>query len=205
MAALKDELVDCGPILPGTLVTVRRPLKDTGKPRRKDAGVSHMLSYNVKGRNSTMYVRSEDYAAVARMVEAYGKARDMVVEAGLRMLDSCREHGVEQALKIWKEAAEDSARGHDVALDVKRALRVLRRSRDGWKSKALKRRAEESKLKITIRDLLSSREKWRAEALDSRKAVELARTEASKLAADVASLERRIGTMGDDKKKLNAG
>jgi hypothetical protein len=103
-------------------------------------------------------------------------------------------------LKIWEEAAEDSARGHDVALDVKRALRVLRRSRDGWKSKALKRRAEESKLKITIRDLLSSREKWRAEALDSRKAVELARTEASKLAADVASLERRIGTMGDDKK-----
>jgi hypothetical protein len=159
-----------------------------------------MLSYNVKGRNSTMYVRSEDYAAVARMVEAYGKARDMVVDAGLRMLDSCREHGVGQALKIWEEATEDSARGLDVALDVKRALRVLRRSRDGWKSKALKRRAEESKLKITIRDLLSSREKWRAEALDSRKAVELARTEASKLAADVASLERRIGTMGDDKK-----
>lgn len=168
MEALMKRLAATGPMLPGTLVTMKRPLKDGSRHRRKGAGVTHMLSYNLRGRNSTMYVRQEDYDCVAAMVANYNGARDIVGELGLAMVAKCREVGVPEAFAVWNSLMATQTLSQDRAAEA-RQMRELHRSRDTWKSSAMARARVIARQKVTIRDLSVSRDKWRRLALAGRR------------------------------------
>lgn len=170
MKKLMSALVEMGPILPGTLVTTQRPLKEGDRRRRKDAGTIHMLSYNVKGRNSSMYVKREDYAAVAKMVANYSQARALFFEIGLETVSACRQDGVEAVAEAWHSQMKNIEHKASAGKVAARPSKVLERSRDTWKNKAKERQAELEKNRITTRDLSASRDKWRTEALGLRKA-----------------------------------
>lgn len=199
MKELMAKLVNLGPILPGTLVTLRRPLKDGVRHRRKDAGTSHMLSYNVKGHNSTMYVKGGDYAAVASMVENYNQARDLIIELGLEMVAACRQEGVEHAGATWVKQMGDIAANTGGVVSEARQVRVLGRSRDSWKASSTRRAGEIAQLRVTIRDQRASRDKWRMEALASRRKAKADTEELERLKSEAQALALRLAT--DSKKK----
>jgi len=202
MKELLEMLVGIGPILPGTLETRQRQLKNVERRRRKDAGTFHVLSYSVKGHNSSMYVKAADRAAVAGMVANYSRARDLIIELSLKMVSACRQEGVEHAAAAWvkqmHEMAAKTKRGEDEA----RRLRVLGSSRDTWKASSTRRAEEVARQRVTIRDQRASRDKWRAEALASRRKAKADTGEIGKLTSEVKKLERLVE---DAKKKPTKG
>lgn len=201
MTKLMKSLVDIGPILPGTLETRQRPLKDVERRRRKDAGTFHVLSYSVKGHNSSMYVKRADYAAVAGMVANYSQARDLIIELGLEMVSACRQDGVEHAVTTWRERMGKLTHKKDQCVSVARRLRVLDRSRNTWKASSTKRAKEIAKQKVTIRDQSASRDKWRTEALTARRKAMADAQEIRKLKSEVQALA--LQSLADSKKNDN--
>lgn len=200
--AVKDsmeKLVHIGPILPGTLETRQRPLKDVERRRRKDAGTFHVLSYSVKGHNSSMYVKATDYAAVAGMVENYSRARDLIIELGLEMVAACRQEGIEHAAAAWAQQMGEIAANTGGVVSEARQVRVLGRSRDSWKASSTRRAGEIAQLKVTIRDQRASRDKWRTEALASRRKAKADAEELGRLKSEAQALALRLAT--DSKKK----
>jgi len=199
MKGLIKRLAGIGPILPGTLETRQRPLKDVERRRRKDAGTFHVLSYSVKGHNSSMYVKQADHAAVAGMVANYGQARALIIELGLETLSACREKGVGHAVAAWREGMEELTPKEDLRAGVARRLRVLERSRDTWKASSARRAKELARQKVTIRDQRASLDKWRAEALAARRGAKANAKDMKKLKSEVEALRQR--SLADSKKK----
>ena len=69
----------------------------------------------------------------------------------------------------------------------------LRRSRDNWKQKYLKVKAEIKRFKNRAYDLEKSRERWKAEAASRQRQVEALQAEVERLKAQVAESEDRSG------------
>jgi len=199
---LITELKKIGPVLPGTLVTVTRPLKEGTSRRGKGAGVSHMLSYNVKGRNSSLYVKDKDYAVVAEMVANYKRMRDLIFEIGLEMVSVCRQGNFTDAATAWQEQMKALEPKTGEKGGVVQQLRVIGQSRNRWKAKAGTRQKELEKNRISIRDLDASRDKWRAEALAAREAAENSRKTNRRLKQELAIAKKNGQSRTSPKKRL---
>lgn len=202
MKKLLTKLVKIGPILPGTLVAVQRPLKAGVRHRAKGAGVSHMLSYNVKGRNSSLYVKDKDRAAVAEMVANYKQMRDLIFEIGLEMVSICRQGNCAAAVTAWREQMEALSPNADEKDGTVQQLRVLGQSRSRWKAKAGERKKELGKNRITVRDLGASRDKWRTEALAARKAAVNAQKTERRLKQELAHAKKNGQSRMSPKNRL---
>lgn len=189
MKALMRELTAVGPLLPGTLVTIERPLKGAARTRRKGAGLTHMLCYNLRGRNSSMYVRPGEYQQVAAMVANYKRARELVGELALAMVATCRQEGAATAATVWAkhQAAAAESVPPPAAAASGRQWRAVRRSRDTWKLGAMARTRTIARQKVTIRDLTRSRERWRQEARKVRRQARAAAQELSRLRMALAA------------------
>lgn len=192
MRGLLKELAGIGPILPGTLETRQRPLKDTGRRKRKNAGVFHVLSYSVKGHNSSMYVKNEDIVAVAEMAANYSRARELIIEIGLKMVSACRDNGVSRAVAAWDGLMPKAVRGDEGGGSGARQLRVLQKSRDKWKGSSLKHSKELAGQRVANRDLSASRREWKSKAMYARRKAKEDAAELRKLKSQIAELELKL-------------
>ena len=160
------------PILPGT---VTKQYKICGKPNcrcvDKDNPQKHpsfQFSYTLENKKSTVYVKKLEVEVARKMTESYKNLRKIITAISLEAVKTTRKHGAEKASEIM-QLAFDKARSKAVSGKIESGkLRDAKISRNSWKNRALRRKRELDKHKITIRDLADSRKKWRNQTLKLR-------------------------------------
>ena len=139
--------------------------KDKDNPRMH--GPYYRLSFNLKGRNSSIFVPEKDAPAIEEMTKNYRDARSSLQDLGLEMLDLYRHHGREGMLSRHIDMVNQVVCKKTGGKPPSGVLRDLRISRDNWKSKAMERQTTLEKNRIKIRDLTTSRTKWKKRAMDA--------------------------------------
>lgn len=160
------------PLLPGTIT---KQYKTCGKPNcrcmNKENPQKHpsfQFSYTLESKKSTVYVKKSEVEIARKMTDSYKKLRKIITAISLETVKITRKHGTEEASEIMR-LAFDKARSKVLGGKTESGkLRDTKVSRDSWKNRALKRKRELDKQKITIRDLADSRKKWRNQTLKLR-------------------------------------
>ena len=166
------DFLNLKPLLPGT---VTKQYKICGKPNcrcmNKENPQKHpsfQFSYTLENKKSTVYVKKSEVEVARKMTDSYKKLRKTITAISLETVKITRKHGAEKASEIM-QSAFDKARSKAVGGKTESGkLRDAKISRDSWKNRALKRKRELDKQKITIRDLADSRKKWRNQTLKLR-------------------------------------
>jgi hypothetical protein len=93
---IKKELLDLGPMLPGSLSqqwnvcgTPGCKCKDSRNPVRH--GPYYQLSFSVKGKSSTLFVRSDEVQAVQIRIQRYRRFKELVMALTQAYVDLARE------------------------------------------------------------------------------------------------------------------
>jgi len=172
-AQIKASL-ELGPVLPGTLeerynVCGKAGCRCKDKINPRKHGPYYHLSYSLKGRNSTVFVRRDDAATVREMTENYRKARSNTQELALATVETFRKKGLEKTLNEYARLTNEESCGKTGAALGSGMLRKLRVSRNKWKAKALSRRSDLEKQRVRIRDVDQSRKKWKTKAVKAQK------------------------------------
>ncbi len=154
-------------MLPGTLeehynVCGKAQCRCKDKTNPKKHGPYHRLSYNLRGKNSSISVKKEDAAAVKEMTDNYREARSNMQELSLSMVALYRENGLQDMLCKHNQMVESEKCRQKGEKPISRTMLEACSSRDKWKTKALERQAEISRLSVNIRDVENSRDKWKA-------------------------------------------
>lgn len=171
MKAQIKYLLSAKPILPGTLEKhynicgkVGCRCKDKVNPQKH--GPYYRLSYNVKGKNSSIFVHKKDAEIVKKMTENYKRSRSNTQDLSLELIQSYRQEGLKGMLRKYAKLTEQESRKKLSAKLESAVLRDTRVSRDNWKNKALERQAALGKSRVKIRDIEKSRNNWKNKALD---------------------------------------
>ncbi len=175
-------LLSAKPILPGTLAEhynvcgkVVCRCKDKINPRKH--GPYYRLSYNVKGKNSSIFVRREDAKVIKEMTENYKKSRSNTQELSLEMIEAYRRKGLQGMLAKYAKLIERENRKKISAKPEAAVLRNTRISRNNWKNKALERQAILGENRVKVRDIEKSRNNWKNKALEAQKKLKSAQYE----------------------------
>lgn len=139
------------PFIPGTLEE-----RCNKNKKGEEYGPYFRLSYNLKGKNSSMFVKKENVDQIKEFVGNYKKLREYTMEEGLKNVELLQKKGIETLLKKYQYSK----------LCPGSEPKNIQLSRDNWKSKALKRQGILARQKVTIRDLKKSRENWKHKFLE---------------------------------------
>lgn len=191
------------PVLPGTLEKRYNVCgkagcccKDKDNPRKH--GPYYRLCYNLKGKNSSIFIPEQDALAIMEMTNNYRNARSNIQDLGLEMLELYHQNGLEGMLNKYHSMVDRVICKKSGGKPESGVLRDLRISRDKWKNKALERKTVQDKNRIKIRDLSVSRDNWKNKAMttqDREKALQTELADAKKL------LKRSIAETEETKKK----
>jgi len=99
IARIKAQLVNLGPVLPGSLSkqwnvcgSPRCKCKDPQRPRRH--GPYFQLSYTLCGKSSTLFVKPADVAEVQRRIQRYGEFKQLCAALVGAYIREIRQQGV---------------------------------------------------------------------------------------------------------------
>jgi hypothetical protein len=152
--SIRKEIREIGPVLPGSLETFYNVCgkpgcrcKDKQNPQKH--GPYYRLSYSLAGRNSSIFVKNDDFDKVKELVENYRKLRELTLELALANLDSVKQVGITETLKLSQHVSDLTPKAD-------------------WKSKCRQKSDLLRAAMVKIRDLTSSRDKWRQECLQLR-------------------------------------
>lgn len=153
--SIRKEISEIGPVLPGSLETFYNvcgkpgcQCKDKQNPQKH--GPYYRLSYSLAGRNSSIFVKNNDYEKVKVLVDNYRKLRELTLNLALANLDSIKQVGITETLKLSQ---------HTTSTDSPKV---------NWKSKCRHKSDLLRAAMVKIRDLTKSRDKWRQECLQLR-------------------------------------
>ena len=95
---LKRKLIDLGPILPGSLSeqwnvcgTPGCKCKDTVNPQKH--GPYYQLSFSVKGRSSSMFIKKKDVVEARKRVKRYQEFKGLTMDLVQAYVDLIRTEG----------------------------------------------------------------------------------------------------------------
>jgi hypothetical protein len=98
LARLKKKILDLKPFLPGSLSvqwnvcgTPGCRCRDKVKPRRH--GPYYQLSFTVKGKSSTMFIRKQDLAEVRKRIRRYQQFKKLTQDVVQASVDLARKQG----------------------------------------------------------------------------------------------------------------
>ncbi len=93
---IKKQILELGPILPGSLSeqwnvcgTLGCKCKDPRKPIRH--GPYYQLSYSVKGRSSTLFIRPDEVQEARRRIQRYQRLKGLVMALTQAYVDLARK------------------------------------------------------------------------------------------------------------------
>jgi hypothetical protein len=93
---IKKQILDLGPMLPGSLSeqwnvcgTLGCKCKDPQKPIRH--GPYYQLSFSVKGRSSTLFIRPDEVAEARRRTKRYQRFKELVMALTQANVDLARK------------------------------------------------------------------------------------------------------------------
>jgi hypothetical protein len=96
---IKVRLVGLGPVLPGSLSRQWNVCGSPGcrckapkHPRRH--GPYYQLSYTLRGKSSTVFVRAEDVAEVRRRIRRYGEFKQLCGVLVAAYIEEMRQQGI---------------------------------------------------------------------------------------------------------------
>lgn len=167
-------LLQAKPMLPGTLeehynVCGKAQCRCKDKVNPQKHGPYYRLSYSLKGKNSSLFVKREDAPAVREMTDNYRESRSNIQHLALSLVDLYRQDGLQGMLDKYEEILDMETSIKNGAKPASRTLRETRSSCDKWKAKALERKLELDKMAVKIRDLEKSRAKWKGKAAEAKK------------------------------------
>lgn len=98
---IKKKILNLGPFLPGSL---SKQLNVCGTPgckcRRKKNPQKHgpyyQLSFSVKGKSSTLFIKKEDLPEVRKRQRRFKKMKELVTELTQANIDFARQEGVKE-------------------------------------------------------------------------------------------------------------
>jgi len=163
-------LLEAKPLLPGSLeehynVCGKAQCRCKDKVNPQKHGPYYRLSYSLKGKNSSVFVKKEDAPAIKAMTENYRESRSNIQHLALAMIELYRQEGLQGMLDKYEEALDVEISRKNGDRPASRTLRETRSSCDKWKIKALERQSEIDKMQVKIRDLEKSRDKWKEKAM----------------------------------------
>jgi len=166
-------LLQAKPVLPGSLEEhynvcgkAQCCCKDKVNPQKH--GPYYRLSYSLKGKNSSVFVKKEDAPAIMAMTESYRESRSNIQHLALAMVELYRQKGLECMLNEYNRQVDRAICKKSGTKPEAAVLRDTRISRDKWKKKALERQSEIDKMQVKIRDLEKSRGKWKEKAIQAK-------------------------------------
>ncbi len=161
------------PILPGTLgeyynVCGKTPCRCKDKENPQKHGPYYQLSYNLKGKNSSISIKKSDIEIIRKMTDNYREQISASHDLGLELLDLYKNEGCQKMLEKYNQlfSREISKRSGSTSATI--LLREAKLSKEKWKIKALARQSENTKLKAKIKDTNKSRKKWKSEAMQQK-------------------------------------
>jgi hypothetical protein len=169
---MKDELITLlggKPILPGTVgeyynVCGKTPCRCKNKDNPQKHGPYYQLSYNLKGKNSSISIKKTDVEIIRKMTDNYRMHIQHTQELSLELLELYKNEGLQAMISKYealvdREISRKSGRRSESVI-----LRETKTSLNKWKSKSIERRVEIDKIKVKVRDLTASRENWKSKA-----------------------------------------
>ncbi len=173
MKELVRILLQAKPVLPGSLeehynVCGKAQCRCKDKVNPQKHGPYYRLSYSLKGKNSSVFVKKEDVPAIKAMTENYRESRSNIQHLALSAVDLYRQEGLQGMLDKYEEILDMETSIKNGAKPASRTLRETRSSCDKWKTKALERQSEIDKMQVKIRDLEKSRDNWKGKAIQAK-------------------------------------
>ena len=173
---MKDELkilLSGKPILPGTLgeyynVCGKTPCRCKDKENPQKHGPYYQLSYNLKGKNSSISIKKSDIEIIRKMTNNYREQISASHDLGLELLDLYRNEGCQKMLEKYSHLFSREISKRSGSTSATTLLREAKLSKEKWKMKALARQSENTKLKAKIKDTNKSRKKWKSEAMQQK-------------------------------------
>jgi hypothetical protein len=197
MKNLIKDLMTISPMLPGTLekrynVCGKLTCACKDKVNPKKHGPYYRLSFSVKGKNSSIFVKASDADLVRQMTEAYKAHRNAPIELGLEFADLCKELGFEDAYQGFMDSLIDVKRelGGFKAGSVE--LRECKKSQTSWKDKAIERRKELVSKNVKITNLSDSRDNWKEKYQQEKGEKTIAQNEIKILTSKLKEKETQI-------------
>ena len=102
-----ERMLNAKPMLPGTLEEhynvcgkAQCRCKDKINPRKH--GPYYRLSYSLKGKNSSVFVKKEDAPAIREMTENYRESRSNTQDLALEMIELYRHEGLQSMLDKYE-------------------------------------------------------------------------------------------------------
>jgi Family of unknown function (DUF6788) len=141
--------------------------KDKEKPQKH--GPYNQLSFSLKGKSSTMFVKKPDIDKVTAMTGSYKNHRELTIEIAQQMVELCRKKGIRQAQHTYDELYNNAIRKRAGERSETGRMKELRASRDKWKARAVKRGEELKKVIAASDSLKNKRDRWYKEVLLYRK------------------------------------
>ncbi len=132
-------------------------------------GPYNQLSFSLKGKSSTMFIKAPDIDNVNTMTESYKSHRELTIEIARQMVELCRAKGIKQAQQAYNEVYDSAIRKRAGERSETGRMKELRASRDKWKSRAVKRGEELKKVIAASDSLKNKRDRWYKEVLLYRK------------------------------------
>ena len=134
------------PFVPGTMEEFYNKNK-----RGEKYGPYYRLSYNLKGKNSSLFVKQKEAEQIKLFSENYKGLREYLMVEGVKNLELLQKKGIECLLEKYQNSQGlSSAKEKNIIL-----------SRNKWKEKAIKRQEVIYKNNTKIRDLKKSRDNWK--------------------------------------------
>jgi len=197
MKDLIRELMMISPMLPGTLekrynVCGKANCCCKDKKNPKKHGPYYKLSYSVKGKNSSIFVKEKDAELVRKMTDAYRKHRNMPMKLGLKFAELCKEKGFEDAHQEFI----------DTLINVQRKMNGIKqipvKQEDAWKKKAIERRKEIDTKNLRIDNLEKSRNDWKEKHHKEKRDKEIFLKENKKLHTINAKLDDKVKALEEE-------
>ena len=174
MESLIKELSGIGAFLPGTLeeyysVCGKKGCACADRKKPKKHGPYYRLSYDIRGRNSCLFVKKADVEKIREMTEAHKRAKDIISELSISNLELVLKDGVcgeqERFFTVPKLDESKNAVGKPETSGPEKSDERSKR----WYSRSMRYQRQLERRRVEARDLRASRSKWREEALSLRK------------------------------------
>lgn len=197
-------IISSKPILPGTLgeyynVCGKTPCRCKDKVNPQKHGPYYQLSYNVKGKNSSIAIKPSDVNIVSKMTESYREQVSNTQDLGLELLELYKHKGCQAMLDKYENLFYIELNKKTKTQPESTTLSQVKSSQKKWKSKALERQSNISKLKVKIADTSKSRNLWKKKYKQEKAKKKIAKQEISTLKKE---LEERGIFISEQKKKL---
>lgn len=141
--------------------------KDSTNPQKH--GPYNQLSFSLKGKSSTLFIKAPDVENVKVMTDAYKNHRELTIDIARQMVELCRAKGIKESRQIYDEIYDSAVCKRAGRRSETGRMKELRASRDKWKARAVAR-GEQLKKTIAASDSLKNkRDRWYKEVLLYRK------------------------------------